>query len=431
MTTVGLPAPGPVGAHTGHVAGSASYRRIVVALMAGGLANFSLMYFVQPLLPALAAHYRVSAAESSHALSVTTLTIIAGLLVTGPLADRVGRVPVMRWSLLASGVLGIASALAPDWTTLLVTRGLLGFTLAGLPAAALAYLREEVAAGSHARANAAYIAGTAAGGAAARLLPVPLEALGGWPLAAGVVALVTVVAGALMSVLLPSSAGFAPGPVELREAVLGTLAALGDRVVALLCVAGFAAMGAFVGTYNAIGFRLQAPPFQLGARASLVYLAYPVGIAAPLVARALAARAGRGRALGGGLLLLAGSLTLLSVSDLTAVIAGLALVGFAFLGVHSLLSGWVVDRALRRGRGTAQASSAYLGTYYLGSTIAGALATLLWQAVGWAGVALLAGALTLVALLATVAAARTDQTTSTVLDRVRFTTVQPVGRGTP
>ena len=54
--------PGWTGtAWTGHAAGSATYRRIVVALMAGGLANFSLMYFVQPLLPLLAAHYGVSA----------------------------------------------------------------------------------------------------------------------------------------------------------------------------------------------------------------------------------------------------------------------------------------------------------------------------------------------------------------------------------
>ncbi len=404
-----LPVPRSSRPVRGHSSGSTPYRRIVVALMAGGLANFSLMYFVQPLLPMLAAHYGVSAAESAHALSVTTLTIIAGLLVTGPLADRVGRVRVMRWSLLASGGLGLLSAVAPDWTMLVATRGLMGFTLAGLPAAALAYLREEVAAGSHAKANAAYIAGTAMGGAAARLLPGPLATLGGWQLAATVMAVLTLLAGALMAVLLPASVGFTPGPVGLRDALLGTLVAPADRVVALLCLSGFAAMGAFVGVYNAMSFRLQAPPFTLGARASLVYLAYPVGIASPLLARWAAARLGRGRVVVGGLALLAGSVLLASLASLPAVVVGLALVGFAFLGVHSMLSGWVVDRARRRGQGTAQASSAYLGTYYLGSTLAGALATVLWQAGGWGGVCVLALALTLVAVLAGVAAARTDR----------------------
>ncbi|MCA0296765.1 MAG: MFS transporter [Actinobacteria bacterium] len=411
-----LPAVRFVRPDAGHAVGSPAYRRIVGALMAGGLANFSLMYFVQPLLPMLAAHYGVSAAESSHALSITTLTIIAGLLVTGPLADRVGRVPVMRWSLLASGVLGLASAMAPDWTTLVVVRGLMGFTLAGLPAAALAYLREEVATGSHAKANAAYIAGTAMGGAAARLLPGPLATLGGWPLAATVVGLLTVAAGGLMAVLLPPSTGFTPGPVGLRQALLGTLAAPADRVVALLCVVGFAAMGAFVGVYNAVSFRLQAPPFELGASASLVYLAYPIGIASPLLARWLAARRGRGPIVAAGLALLAASVLLVSLPDLPAVVIGLALLGFAFLGVHSLLSGWVVDRARRRGRGTAQASSAYLGTYYLGSTLAGALATYLWQTGGWSGVAVMALVLTVLALAASRLADLSDRPAAVVED---------------
>jgi YNFM family putative membrane transporter len=402
-------ATSPRTAWIGHAVGTRTYRRIVVALMAGGLANFSLMYFVQPLLPMLAAHYGVTPAESAHALSVTTLTIIAGLVATGPLADRVGRVTVMRWSLLASGFLGLACALTPTWGSLVVARGLLGLTLAGLPGAALAYLREEVDTASHPRANAAYIAGTAVGGAAGRLLPGPLATLGGWPLAATVVSLLTIGAGVLLVVLLPESQGFRPRPVRVRQALLSTLAAPADRVVALLCLAGFASMGTFVGMYNAVAFRLQAPPFLLGAAASLVYLAYPVGIASPMLARALADRVGRGRATAVGIGLLFASVALLSLSTLPAVVAGLGLITFAFLGIHSLLSGWVVDRAKRRGRGTAQASSAYLGTYYLGSTIAGALATWLWQTGGWAGVAVLGLCLAALGLLAVLAATRADQ----------------------
>ena len=179
-------------------------------------------------------------------------------------------------------------------------------------------------------------------------------------------------------------------------------------MVALLCVVGFTAMGTFVGVYNAVSFRLQAPPFQLGAAASLVYLAYPIGIAAPGSRACSAERIGRGRTVAAGLVLLIGSVLLVSLPSLPTVVAGLALLGFAFLGVHSLLSGWVVDRARRRGRGTAQASSAYLGTYYLGSTIAGALATWLWQNGGWSGVAALTLGLAACALLASFAATRAD-----------------------
>lgn len=399
-----LPAAWP-----GHAAGSATYRRLVAALMAGGLANFSLMYFVQPMLPVLAAHYRVSAAESAHALSATTLAIIAGLTIAGPLADRVGRVAVMRWSLLASGVLGLVAAFAPTWAMLVTVRGLLGLTLAGLPVAALAYLREEVDTASHPRANAAYIAGTAVGGAVGRLLPGPLAILGGWPLAATVLSLVTLAAGIALFRLLPPARGFVAHPVSLRHVLLGTLGAARDRVVVLLCLAGFTAMGTFVGIYNAIGFRLAAPPLLLGGAATLVYLVHPVGIVAPGIIRRLSDRTGRGLATVAAVALLALGIIVVSLPSLAAVVIGLGVVTFAFLGAHSLLSGWVVDRARRTGLGTAQATSAYLITYYLGSTIAGALATWQWQSGGWTGVETLALALTALCLMVTLAATSADR----------------------
>lgn len=376
-----------IAAWRGHTLGTPGYQRIVVALAAGGLANFALMYFVQPLLPMLASHYGVSAAESAHALSVTTLTMIVGVLAAGPLADRFGRVAVMRWSLIASGVLGLLCAAAPSWAMLVTLRGLLGLSLAGFPGAALAYLREEIASGSHGRANATYIAGTAVGGAVGRLLPIPLAALGGWPLAAGLFSVLTMAAGVLLASLLPATGGFSRRPLQLRRVLFGTLAATRDPVVALICIAGFAAMGSFVGTYNAVAFELQAPPYALGTAAALVYLAYPIGIAGPGLAQWLSGRIGRGPATTAGAGLLVAGVVVISLPSLAAVVAGLGLITFAFLGMHALLSGWVVDRAHRRGRGTAQASGAYLGTYYLGSTLAGAVATWLWQAGGWTGVA--------------------------------------------
>ena len=370
----------------GHQERTVGYRRLLIGLMAGGLANFSLMYFVQPLLPLLAGHYGVSPADSAHALSVTTLTMVIGLLFGGPVADRVGRVNLMRWSLFGSGLIGIATAYAPTWDLLLVSRGLLGLTLAGFPVAALAYLREEVHASSHLRANAAYIAGTAVGGAVGRLLPGPLAELGGWHLAALTLSALTLAAGAVLWLLLPGSLRFSPHSPTTREVLFGVVSAPRDVVVALLCVAAFAANGAFVGVYNAVAFRLQAAPFNLGAAASLLYVAYPIGIAAPLVGRRLATRFGRGVAARGALACIAAAVLLVAANSLGLVFMGLTALTFAFLGVHSLLSGWVVDRARRTGAGTAQASSAYLLAFYAGSTVVGALGTWAWQVFGWTGV---------------------------------------------
>jgi MFS transporter, YNFM family, putative membrane transport protein len=382
---------------------------MIVALMAGGLANFSLMYFVQPLLPLLVDVYAITPAESAHALSITTATMTLGLLMAGPLADHFGRVQVMRWSLIGSGLLGLATAFAPSWAALLVLRGLLGITLAWFPAAALAYLREEVPPQSHGRAHAAYIAGTAIGGATGRLLPGPLAALGGWAATATTMSLLTLLSGLALWLLLPLSGGFQPHSVPLREVLLGTITAPKDRVVASLCVAGFTSMGTFVGVYNAVAFRLQAPPFELGHAAGWVYLAYPIGIAAPYLLRRLSESDGRGHttALGAAGLVLAVAVT--SLPWLWAVFSGLGLLTFAFLGVHSLLSGWVVDRAARKNLGNAQASSAYLLTYYLGSTVAGALATVEWQNVGWLGVEALSLTLAVSTVVAVLLASRFDR----------------------
>jgi YNFM family putative membrane transporter len=278
-----------------------------------------------------------------------------------------------------------------------------------LPVAALAYLREEVRTSSHARANATYIAGTAIGGAAGRLLPGPLAALGGWQLAAIVVSAITIAAGLALYVLLPQSQRYERRSSDLRTALVGSVAAFRDPVVALICVAGFAAMGVMVGVYNAIGFRLQTAPFNLGTAASLIYLAYPVGILAPQVMRRLSARTSRGVAVASGTILLALSVLVVSLPSLAGIFIGLGVVTFAFLGTHSILSGWVVDRAKRHGIGVAQASSAYLLTYYLGSTIAGVAATQQWEAHGWTGVEWLSVGLAAAAIASAALAARADR----------------------
>ena len=69
--------------------------------------------------------------------------------------------------------------LLPSWHWLLGLRLLEGVALAGLPAVAMAYLREEIDADHHARATGLYIGGTALGGMAGRIVSALLAELGG------------------------------------------------------------------------------------------------------------------------------------------------------------------------------------------------------------------------------------------------------------
>ncbi|HEY4570368.1 MAG TPA: MFS transporter, partial [Kribbella sp.] len=148
---------------TGYRPGDPAYRRLSIALFAAGLATFALLYSTQPLLPELVDAFHVSPSQSALSVSFATLGLGLALLLAGPASEVIGRTTLMRWSVAATSGFALLSAFAPTWHTLLALRGLQGIAMAGLPAVAMAYLREEVHQDSHARASGLYIAGTAVG----------------------------------------------------------------------------------------------------------------------------------------------------------------------------------------------------------------------------------------------------------------------------
>lgn len=382
----------------GFPAGSPQYRRILGTLGLGGLANFAVIYFVQPLLPQFARSFGVAEGATGAALSATTLAMMVGLLLAGPLADALGRIWVMSGSLVLSGLFTLGCALASNWEIFLVLRALSGLALAGLPAIALAYLREQVGNAAHPAANAFYIAGTAMGGALGRLLPQPLSELGGWQVSAWVLGVFSVLIGVVVMVALPADAP-SKQRLPVHEVLFGTFTVLRHAQIALICVLGGLIMAVFVGAYNAIALRLEAEPFNLGNEAALVYLAYPVGILAPAIFRRIGARLDRPATVVAGLLLMGVAVAVTSPDLVATAMFGLGLLTFAFMGTHSMLSGWVVDRAHRLRLSTARASSAYLVLYYAGSTVSGTLSTHLWSSFGWISVMLWSAALVLAGLV--------------------------------
>lgn len=124
------------------VSGTPAFRRLNLALFAAGFSTFAILYCVQPLLPEFSREFHVSAAVSSLSLSLSTGLLAVAMLVAGSLSEVWGRKPVMVASLFASALLTILSAVAPNWTSLLLTRMLIGITLSGLPAVAMAYVSE-------------------------------------------------------------------------------------------------------------------------------------------------------------------------------------------------------------------------------------------------------------------------------------------------
>ena len=164
----------------GHRAGEPGYRRIAVALFAAGIATFALLYSTQALLPELARAFSLSAAQSTLSLSSATAGLGAALLVTGPVSEVLGRTRLIHLSLMASGLVALACAVAPSWDVLLGLRLVQGISLAGLPAVATAYLREETHPGTYARAAGLYIGSTALGGLTGRLVTSAVAGAAGW-----------------------------------------------------------------------------------------------------------------------------------------------------------------------------------------------------------------------------------------------------------
>ncbi|WP_441397088.1 MFS transporter, partial [Bacillus sp. YAF8] len=156
-----------------------------LALFAAGFSTFALMYCVQPLMPVFTHVFQVGAAESSLSLSLTTGTLAFAMLVASALSEAWGRKPVMVASLFASAVLTSLAALMPSWQGLLVLRALMGLTLSGLPAVAMAYVSEEMHPRSVGLAMGLFIGGSALGGLGGRLIAGVLTDLVSWRLGLG------------------------------------------------------------------------------------------------------------------------------------------------------------------------------------------------------------------------------------------------------
>ncbi|NNG20936.1 MFS transporter [Naumannella sp. ID2617S] len=384
----------------GHRPGDPAYRWISVSLFLAGVATFALLYAPQPLLPELAQRFGVGAATATLSVSVTTLGLGVALLLAGPGTELVGRTPLMHASLFASSLVGIGCAFAPSWEVLLVLRGLQGFALAGLPAVATAYLREEVHPTAAARATGLYIGGTALGGMSGRLIGGAMGDLTGWRGAFAAIGAVGLACAVVTWLLLPRSQNFRPVPARAGE-VLGTA----RRVLtdpALLALYGISGclMGGFVAVYNAMGFRLAGPPFSLPLTlASLVFLTYAVGSFSSSYAGTLADRHGQRVVVPLAILLGLAGLALTLPGNLIAVLVGLTVFTAGFFAAHGVASGWVAARAALGGGGTGQAASLYLFAYYLGSSVFGSLSGVAWTGWHWTGVSLMVGGLWVVALL--------------------------------
>jgi YNFM family putative membrane transporter len=371
-------------------------RRVRLGLFAAALATFALLYTPQPLLPLLSADFRTSPAASSLVMSAGTGALAVAIIGVSSLSEVFGRRRVMVVSALAAALLGLAAPLSPSLGVLVAIRIAQGFALAGVPAVAMAYLAEEVAASSLGRAMGLYIAGNAIGGLSGRVIAGALAEDGGWRVAMAGVSGVGLACAVAFAVLLPHSSFFTPVPPRARELLASLRANLADTGLLRLYLIGFALMGAFVTVFNYLTFRLSAAPFRLPTTViGALFVVYLAGTCSSAGAGRLADRFGRFPVLWAAVLITAGGVLLTLPASLPVIGAGMIVMTAGFFAAHSVASGWVGGRARVA---PAQASALYLCLYYAGSSIAGSAGGVFYAQGGWPGTVIFVLALLAVAL---------------------------------
>ncbi|MDR0634937.1 MAG: MFS transporter [Azoarcus sp.] len=364
-----------------------AWRRATLAMFLGGFATFAMLYSTQPLLPLFAETFAIGAARASLSVSAGTAALAVALIPASVLADRYGRDRVMKMSLALAAAVASASALVDDFNHLLILRVLLGAALAGLPAAAMAYLGAEVDPPAQGKTMGIYIAGNALGGMSGRLLAALLADLGemgGWRLALFVPGLLGVIAALVFWRYLPPSRHFHPRAAAPRRILADARAIFTDAGLPWLFATGALAMGCFIGVYNYLGFHLMQAPFNFSQRAiGAVFLLYLVGSWSSAFAGQLADRHGRRRVQWGMVLAMLAGLALTLVGQPAVLIAGVAIFTFGFFAAHTLSSSWVAHRGKEQ-RGLATAI--YLSAYYLGASLIGSLSGFAWTHGGWLGI---------------------------------------------
>ncbi|MEG0447066.1 MAG: MFS transporter [Comamonas sp.] len=365
--------------------GTREYLRVSLALFLAGFATFSLLYCVQPLLPALAQTFAVSPAQSALALSVSTACLAVSIVLAGALSEGLGRRKLMFISMALAAVCNLVASYLPHWHALLAARALEGILLGGVPAVAMAYLSEEIDPKGLGFAMGLYVGGTALGGMLGRVGMSAMTEFWGWRHALAALSVLDLLAALGFVWLLPNSRNF------VKKSGLGArhhLQAWGRHLqhqgLPLLFLIAFGLMGVFVSIYNYAGFFLSAPPYGLNQlQISYVFYAYLFGMVASPIAGGLADKLGRGPVLIAGTLIMAAGVVLTMFQPLAVIVLGIVLLTAGFFVSHSVASSWV-GRLATQAKG--HASSLYLWGYYMGSSVLGAGAGWFWLHWGWTGV---------------------------------------------
>ncbi|WP_414121414.1 MFS transporter [Corynebacterium nuruki] len=328
--------------------------RVIALLVATGLCVLMQLYAAIPLVDPVASDLDTSSGTATLVLSTCfSLSYAAAFLVWGPVADHVGRRPVILSGLALLVVTSIGCALAPNVTLLGVFRALQGIGAASYAPIALAYLTEATAPKHRATSVGAMATAFLVAGITGQVAASALAHEGTWRWYFAGSGMVFLTVGLAVFVLLTE-------PAHTRETTLaGQFRNLGRLItrprILLLAGALTTLLLSFVAMYSALGPHLEDAGLSSGAVLVFRLVGLP-GMFVTLLAGPLATRIGVAATARVGFLLAA--VGLVGEAALSATVVGTALASLVFvtgvaLAVPSMITLFGMTSAPHRGAGMA------------------------------------------------------------------------------
>lgn len=384
------------------------YKMALIASLCSGLASYNALYATQAVLPALSEDFGISPSLAALTVSATTGGLAFMVIPLSVVSERFGRRRVIQASVLVATLLSIALVALPSIQSIITLRLLQGFAVAGVPAVTMAFLSEEIDRSYLPRIMGFYIAGNSLGGLIGRLIPGIALEFTDWRIATLLSALFAFSMALVTTWVLPKQRFFTPKKITLSHEVQAFASHLRDPILLKLFLLPFLLMGSFVSIYNYMTFRLINTFGLPESLAALVFVVYLSGTWTSTRTGKLVNRYGQAKVVVACIALALAGLLLAFIPTVPTTLVAVLIFTATFFPAHSIASAWVGEVAQQD---RAEASSLYILSYYLGSSLIGWVSGYFF-AQGWGLFIGWLMLLTLIALVTAFAAMRRDRTLS-------------------
>ena len=318
-------------------------------------------FAISPLIVLVAADLGATLTQALTIASSYFLAYGISQPVWGVLSDRIGRIPLMKATLIAAAAAGVVATLAPTLTILVIARALSGAFYGAIVPTSMTYVGDTVAEAHRQPALTDLMAAIALGTASATALAGALAHFADWRIVFAIPAVLAV--------------GCVVGLRRLREpareeqgGVISTLqAAVTNRWVLIVISLAFVEGAVVLGVLTLLAPALQSQGVG-AAVAGLATAAYGVGvILTSRMVKVLSRRLSMPRlmVIGGAATVIGFAVLTIHLSTLTVIIAAL-LLGATWSFQHSSLQTWATS-VLPRARGTVVAL--FAGCLFAGSAL--------------------------------------------------------------